>query len=101
MAKPVDRALVPKYGEANNLRAGAISVDSSPLRLQLSPALCLDGRKNRRLARVGEASSLERLLEHVQLVVEVGVLLPLGGDLAYGVQHRRVIPPAEQLADLG
>ena len=69
MAKPVDRTLVPKHGEANNLRVGATSVDSSQLRLQLSPALCLDRKRNRRLAIVEQASALERLLEHVQLVV--------------------------------
>ena len=49
----------------------------------------------------GRALALEGLLEHVQLLVEFGQLLALGRDFAHRVQHRGVVAPAKELADLG
>ena len=37
----------------------------------------------------------------MQLLIELTQLLALPGNLAYRVQHRRVVPAAKQLADLG
>src|SRR5215218_4337014 len=45
------------------------------------------------------ASSSQRLLEHMELVIQLGVVLAKLGDLANRVQHGRVITAAERLAD--
>ncbi len=45
--------------------------------------------------------AFEGLFQHVQLLVEFGVGLALGGDFSHGVQHGRVVSPAEQFADFG
>ncbi len=47
------------------------------------------------------ALALERLLQHVQLLVQLGQLLAFARDLAHRMQHRRVVAPPEKLADLG
>ena len=49
----------------------------------------------------GLSSALERLFQHVQLLVEFGQLQALGVDFAHGMQHGGVVTPAKELADLG
>src|SRR3990167_7327288 len=46
-------------------------------------------------------SAFQRLFQHVQLLVQFAVFLPVAADLAHRMQHRGVVAPAEQLADLG
>lgn len=44
---------------------------------------------------IGKVSPLECLLEDMDLLIQLSVLLPLGGYLSHGMQHRRVIPTAK------
>ena len=44
-------------------------------------------------------SALQRLFEHMQLLIQFGVFLALGGDLANRMKHGGVVAPTEQLAD--
>src|SRR4030095_10137399 len=46
------------------------------------------------------SSALQRLLEHVQRVVQFAVLAAFAADLPHRVQHRRMVATAEQFTDL-
>ena len=46
-------------------------------------------------------SALDHLLEHVDLVIELGVALAFLSDLSHGVHDGRVVSAAEVGADFG
>ena len=48
-----------------------------------------------RMGAGSSASSFERLFQDVQLLIELGVFLPLAPHFAHGMQHRRVVAAPE------
>ena len=79
----------------NNFSKRPDPVDRCSVACKLSPGLSLDID----CERSASSSAFERLLEHVQLLVQFGILLAFGGDLAHRMQHGRVVSPvASRLA---
>lgn len=71
----------------NNFLRDAFRAHQGILVQQLSPG--------RRHEDIGKVSTLECLLEDMDLLIQLSILLPLGGYLSHGMQHRRVIPTAK------
>ena len=75
-------------GVANPRNSTAIAAVS---RLASHPAKSL----SRREEIMNTLLTLERLFQHMQLLVQLGIGLALACDLAYRVQHRGVVAAAE------